>query len=331
MARRDPRSVGRTAIRSQQLVPSHAARPAAAAVALGLDATFLESYAGRHVGWPEETRCNPLSFSAVRVAGASEPGSGEIGPLQVRKRLSLVMIPMLLTAACAGNGATSQADGSPDGDLSGEVFIVTSEGTRVRLGHVEVRLIPEEAVAPALAQFRTDSQQGKRHLESKITEAQEAVSAAIRDVTSAEEKEKLLAAAHKADPSSMSSYKAWKDAQLAKVAAEKDRDHKQFALSKLKGASAEFEGSEFLIKTLRSTEGALMTKTDADGHFTIRIPRRRRFALAASGSRLGGQHEEKYHWFIWVSLKGRATEHVRLSNDNQTTALANESIVMLSR
>jgi hypothetical protein len=57
-------------------------------------------------------------------------------------------------------------------------------------------------------------------------------------------------------------------------------------------------------------------KTDADGRFTMALPRQGRFALAAQASREAGGTTERYYWLIWVSLDGNARREIMLSNDN---------------
>ena len=62
--------------------------------------------------------------------------------------------------------------------------------------------------------------------------------------------------------------------------------------------------------------GDVTAKTDAEGHFTMVLPRRGQFALAAQASRDAGGTTERYYWLIWVSLDGSARREIMLSNDN---------------
>jgi len=73
------------------------------------------------------------------------------------------------------------------------------------------------------------------------------------------------------------------------------------------------ELGEYLLTDLPPAD--VTVKTDADGHFTMVLPHRGRFVLAAQASREAGGTTERYYWLIWVSLES-ARQDIMLSNDN---------------
>ena len=87
--------------------------------------------------------------------------------------------------------------------------------------------------------------------------------------------------------------------------------------------------------TATNTEGPpavlAKTKTNADGRFTMTLPRQGRFALAAYDTRGGIGETDNYFWLVWTSLDGAAEKHIILANDNVTTSGSPESVIAVLR
>jgi hypothetical protein len=61
----------------------------------------------------------------------------------------------------------------------------------------------------------------------------------------------------------------------------------------------------------------LTTTTDAQGHFTIRLPRDKQFAVTAHDTREAGAHTEEYYWCVrYPSISGEPPAKITLANDN---------------
>ncbi len=129
----------------------------------------------------------------------------------------------------------STACGSKEGQLTGEVFIVTRGGQNVRLGLVEVRAIPAETLTPFI---------------------------------------------------------------IAKMAPAKEE---------------ELNAPEYFFEGLPVAVASAMT--DADGKFSMTLNRKQRYALAAHATRNIGDTTEKYFWLFWVSLDGKGSKRILISND----------------
>jgi len=68
-------------------------------------------------------------------------------------------------------------------------------------------------------------------------------------------------------------------------------------------------------------------KTDADGKFTMKIPRNGEFIITASASRDVGGRVEEYLWAVSVSLEGKPRDQIFLSNDNMISSGSSESVI----
>ena len=72
--------------------------------------------------------------------------------------------------------------------------------------------------------------------------------------------------------------------------------------------------AEHFLKDLPS---AISTATtNADGTFTLPIPRDGRYGIVARASRALDDEEQTYLWFVWISLDGEPAKRLVLNNDN---------------
>lgn len=214
-----------------------------------------------------------------------------------------------------------------EGELTGEVFIVTKGGQNVRLGLVEVRAIPEGIIRPFIDQKNTISKAESDKLRPEIeraklevAEAQEGVEGARR--RSDEQFKASLEAIRRGDYSVSRSYSSGADNEVSKLQAKWD---KQTQLQGLLDKDRYWRSGDFYFADLPA--GIATAKTDADGKFTLTLKRKQRVALAARGSRSIGDKTEKYHWLFWFSLEGMKSKRIFLSNDNLITAGSADSLV----
>lgn len=62
---------------------------------------------------------------------------------------------------------------------------------------------------------------------------------------------------------------------------------------------------------------SITTKTDAQGHFTVRLPASKQFAVIAHDSRVVGSQTEEYYWCVkYPSTESRKSGKIVLANDN---------------
>jgi tetratricopeptide (TPR) repeat protein len=75
--------------------------------------------------------------------------------------------------------------------------------------------------------------------------------------------------------------------------------------------------------------GIASAKTDAEGRFVLTLPRSKRFALAARGTRAAGGTTEKYYWLFWVTMDAKA-KRILVSNDTLWEVAHPDAVVRLA-
>lgn len=163
-----------------------------------------------------------------------------------------------------------------EGDLNGEIFIVTKGGQNIRLSLVEVRIIPKE----------TFSKFGKLKVQEHAREIQRLKMELENAMTKIEVKNDNL------------------DRELTAIV----------EVARLKPQVDYIKSLNFIFKGI--PEGIVKTNTDANGRFNLRIKRRAPFYLFAHGSRLIFGETEDYFWLIPVNLEGKSSMELSLNNTN---------------
>ena len=200
---------------------------------------------------------------------------------------------------------TDETITNPDGELTGEVFIVT-KGITYTLDSVPVCAIPEDVA--------------KKHLEAKTQE---------REIESAKLRRALDGLTAALDIAKAEEGGLWKVLQLDDNNSEKAARwrlayNKTKALSKevkdLQTERARVTSGEYFFDELPT--GISTAKTDGNGRFSLIIPCKGRYVVAARGPRETFRDVEPY-WFVWTSLDGDTSKHLVLSNDNVLDNYAN--------
>ena len=193
---------------------------------------------------------------------------------------------------------TDETRVNPDGELTGQVFIVTKRGT-YRLASVPVSAIPEEVA--------------KKHLKSKTVQRELEIENLQRDIEGLSSTLQALQAEE---------HRLWNILQ-------EDESHSQHGAAwsavykKTKDITQKIAHLHSQRKQLTSYEhffdglpsGVSMAKTDADGRFSLVIPRDGRYVIAARGPNETFRDTEPY-WFVSVSLDGEPSKRLMLTNDN---------------
>jgi hypothetical protein len=188
----------------------------------------------------------------------------------------------------------------PDGELTGAMFVVATRKRRLSLGLVELHAIPEEALKKHL-QRRT----AQRELEiGKLQREIDALTATLEKVRAEEDR---LWKIQKQDESDLRKANAWSVAYN-----NTKRLTKQF--EDLRTRRQHLTSGDHFLQDLPSAISS--ATTNADGTFTLPIPRDGRYGIVARASRDLGEEKQTYFWFVWVSLDGALAKRLVLNNDN---------------
>lgn len=198
---------------------------------------------------------------------------------------------------------------NPEGDLIGEIFIVTKSGITYRLDSVVVWAIPEEVT--------------KKHLEHKTRQRENEVQRLRKDIA----RQSAALGIARADEDCL-----WKILQLDESNPEKS-DAWTSAYKRTQKITKQIELLQAERQQMLSWEpffedlptAISMAKTDADGKFALTIPRQGGFVIAARGPRETFRDIEPY-WFVRVSLDGEANKRLALTNDNVLDAASEAAL-----
>lgn len=199
----------------------------------------------------------------------------------------------------------------PDITLDGEVFIVTKGGESIKLGLVEVAIIPMEQL--------------KLHLQSKAAAREneyERLNPLIK------ENEAIVERLDKETPETFNAYmNSHGDPEKKK---KYEQTEKEFSDARSKGiALAEehlwYYSGEFYFKGIPAPSRT--TKTNSDGRFRLLIPSAGEYAIAAVASRHIMGETERYYWLLKVDSKAGTSQTIMLSNDNLTSSRSPDSLI----
>jgi hypothetical protein len=256
-------------------------------------------------------------------------------------RAGILVTQVMLATGCARDKSTGPDDESSVGELSGEVFIVTQGGPSIKLGLVTVVAIPEADIEAHIQRKRDEAAAASTQLKANMEAAYAAVAAARRAVTQADKEVDVAARlAHQEYMACLGTAATRGECSAAKPTYEQIKHDllwqrkqevraRESEVAKLKAEQDFLASSEFYMADLPA--GVATAKTNADGLFTMRLPRNARVALAARGSRQVFGDVENYHWLVWATLDGAFDKRIMLSNDNMTTAGSSESVIALKQ
>lgn len=195
--------------------------------------------------------------------------------------------------------------------MAGDIFIVTKGGQSIKLGLVEVTLLPLQPVLSHLADRKAAEQSIAVQLNSQVQAAK------------ADEKAKdaIMQDAHKYDILSKDGYAAYSKAY-------NDWLNATYVTEALVEKQNGFPSGSYYFNGLPQPLAA--AQTDADGEFTIEIPNDGESAIAAHAQRSVGSYNENYFWLIKVP-KDWQTRKIMLSNDNLMSSGSPDSLLFSAR
>ncbi len=205
----------------------------------------------------------------------------------------------------------------PDVTVDGEVFIVTKGGQSIKLGLVEVVLIPMETLMPYLVMRYTTL---TNELPGAVQELKKAI----------EEKDRLSKASDVAEKNYRDAYgqvrrelfDAYTNAVQSTIIALENMLEPQYHYSELTSESFYFDSMPSPLR---------VTKTNSDGRFRLLTPGSGSFAVAAIASRHVGDDVERYYWLLKIDPRAGANQTIMLSNDNLMTSDGVEVFIQTNR
>jgi len=224
----------------------------------------------------------------------------------------------------------------PDVTVDGEVFIVTKDRQNIKLGLVEVALIPMQTMMPYLEMKHVTLTNRLAGLEQEIKTSKmekdrlsKAVQVAKAEVDRVEEFhlsfETIEAEMKRIDVRNNTNIKSLEQVhqacEKARQACEKAReaDYAAFEkIMKLTDLQTELMSARFYFESIPSP--LLVTKTNSDGKFRLIVPGTGSFAVVSIASRHVGDDVERYYWLLKIDPRAGANQTIMLSNDNLMSA-----------
>jgi len=189
---------------------------------------------------------------------------------------------------------------TPDGELTGDMFVSTSRRRKHSLGLVVLNAIPEDLLKPHLERKTAQGEQESNKLQREID-------VIVKILDDARAEEDRLWQIQERDKENLRKANAWSVAyNRTKIITRQ--------LVDLRARRAQLTSGEHFFQDLPSAIAS--AKTRADGRFTLAIPRGGRYGIVARASRELGEERQSYCWFVWVSLDGRASKRLVLNDDN---------------
>ena len=188
----------------------------------------------------------------------------------------------------------------PDGELTGDVFVVVKRKRKHSLGSVVLHAIPEDVLKEHLRR-----RAAQRELESAKALCE--IDALATTLAKARAEEDRLWNIQKEDESNLRHAKAW---SVAYNNTKKVTRHLEDLLTRRQHLTS----GEHFLQDLPSAISSATTNTD--GAFTLALPRYGRYGIVARASHELGEEERTYLWFVWISLDGEPAKRLVLNNHN---------------
>jgi hypothetical protein len=196
-------------------------------------------------------------------------------------------------------GRPGDARANPDGDLTGTI-VVARPKQRHPLRRVVVHAIPEDALKRHLERRTAQRTRRSRTLQHEI----DVLAATLADARAEEDR---LWNIQKQDESNLGKAKAWSVAYANTKKITGQLEDLQTRWQHLTSADRFLEDLPAAIST---------ATTDADGRFTLAIPRDGRYGIVAHASRALDDVAQTYLWFVGVSRAGEPAKRLVLNDDN---------------
>lgn len=248
---------------------------------------------------------------------------------------TLLLLPMLLLLGCKAI--------NPETEFKGNIFIVTQGAQNIKLGLVEVTAIPETEINAHLEKNNLYLNSEREKLNQAFQDATQKYEDAKSRYDIAESRYNASYARAKAELERMKAAVIETEAAFTQVKervqaatneASMDKGNLDSLSSVMNLKKTELELAKLKLEAFPSGNlfftalpaGCSKAISDADGNFTIKLPKKGRYALAAKSSRQVVDKKEEYYWLIWINADGSQQSPLILSNNNFVTSDAQENI-----
>ena len=255
-------------------------------------------------------------------------------------------VSLTLSSMMGGCSPTPSPESSQD-VINGQVFIVTRSGENVKLGLVTVLLLPEQELRKRVALTEARAKADQEDLRPELERARTAVSDAKIRILQAERaclqakqaRDEAHVRSQGESPSETLGNNRWLDAITAENEAEDVMNSRLDLLNRARMSLATrlTEVSDLIRRyddlgsSARYFEGlptALASaQTDADGKFSLHVPKKGRYAVAAHAQRQVLDVTEEYFWLVLVPEEAREGTPVLISNQTLTTGQSPLSVI----
>jgi hypothetical protein len=211
--------------------------------------------------------------------------------------------------------AKADYDSGNKATVNGQIFIVTQGGDNIKLGMIHVYLFSGDQIDASLSVLAAKAD----YEEKKLKPTLDAEEAAESQAEKAEAKAFL------------DSLQTDKDVNPIMIASDLVDKKKTLddSLSKYKATVDKYSyytSPDFYAGGLPTTP-ITSSESDADGKFTMQIPKTGTWVLAAKGQRSVGDKTEGYFWLVKVSSDPIANNQIFLNNENLAGSNSPDSMI----
>ena len=231
----------------------------------------------------------------------------------IMKLFSVIFMACLLVVTTGAYAAEKEKKSSTKKqfELSGQVFVVTKGRENIKLALVEISVIAEKDVNQYLK---------ARHIEG--LHQQEILGPEV---------EPTIQAAKDADNAERDANRKWVDSLGKSDSANLEklfwaaRENEEKAKAKQRALIAKFEYYDSAAYYFEKLPAAIaVTKTDADGKFSLSLSPGK-YVIAATSDRKLFNKSESYYWLVSVDTKS-PSHSLMLTNDNQVETKCSECV-----
>jgi hypothetical protein len=198
--------------------------------------------------------------------------------------------------------------------VEGDVFIVTNSGVSVKLALVEVQAVPGAEVAKFLKARIDATISESKNLQAAAEEASARISEADQNLKKLPEEDERFFQLRLHRGQLGDADELFGGLQRKRQAAFEARGSWQKKLDEVNARLAVCRSTSMYFRDL--PPGVVSVKTDADGKFTLNLPRKQKVVLLAQARRQILDKTEFYYWMVPLVPDKNTTGRGFLSNDN---------------
>lgn len=202
--------------------------------------------------------------------------------------------------------------GCGEKEMTGQIFVVTQAKDNIKLALVAVGAIPQEEFDPFLKAKQSEKQKKQQYIYSYYVQAK----AKLEKIASGDSAETAQYNWNK-----ILIEHGGSDVPKAKKENDEIDVNRAVALTTVATYEA-YDKAEFLLEGIPQPK--FISKTDADGQFTLTLPKGK-YVITANSSRAVFGSSETYHWLVMVDTSN-INQPLMLSNDNLLETKCNECV-----